>query len=90
MGMFDWVNYTATCDCGRSLRDFQSKDGPCQMLRLEPHQVEIFYTMCLCGLWNEYKVEAEVEVIVKSMDIRKVKSERMTAEVDFKESKEGV
>ena len=90
MGMFDWVNYTATCDCGRSLRDFQSKDGPCQMRKLEAYEVERFYTMCSCGLWNEYEVEAEVEVIVKSIDIRRVKSEKITAEVDFEELKQGV
>lgn len=90
MGMFDWVYYTTTCDCGRVLLDFQSKDGPCTMRRIEPHEVKRFYTMCRCGLWNEYEVDAEVDVIVRRMDIRKVKSEKITSEIDFNDMKEGV
>ena len=76
MGMFDWVNYTATCDCGAALRDFQSKDGVCQMAKLEPHEVRRFYTICdKCKTWVEYEVNAEVEVKVNSLHVRRVKPE---------------
>ena len=72
MGMFDYVNYEATCDCGEKLTDFQSKDGPCELGMVEPYQVKTFYTMCgKCGRWHEWEVEAEV--IVTKLNIRKVK-----------------
>ena len=55
MGMFDYVDYTMDCpQCGKSVSDFQSKDGPCLMSTLTPLMVTHFYTSCdHCGAWIE-------------------------------------
>ena len=55
MGMFDNVRYEEPCwRCGKVLTDWQSKDGPCELLTLEPKDVYSFYTYCECGAWNEF------------------------------------
>jgi len=74
MGMFDHVNYSRECyNCGHVLTGWQSKSGPCTMETLEPWQVTNLYTNCPeCGAWNEYKVDAEVEVTVKSIEFTNV------------------
>ena len=46
MGMFDYIEHSYTCDCGNVVDDFQSKDGPCQLLTLTPLQVNNFYSNC--------------------------------------------
>jgi len=53
MGMFDYVHYEMSCPgCLAPVTDWQSKDGPCQLETLEPHQVGYFYTHCACcGQW---------------------------------------
>jgi hypothetical protein len=60
MSMFDYVIYEAPCySCGVTLKEFQSKDGPCLLSQLQPKEVRGFYTNCNnCGAWNEFKVIA--------------------------------
>lgn len=67
MGMFDDVTYTAPCaKCGHKLTDWQSKSGPCALLRLNPVDVTNFYTSCpKCKQWNEYDVKGVVVNIVR-------------------------
>lgn len=65
MGMYDNVIYKTECpDCKEPLSEFQSKDGPCALVTLEPKDVQNFYTSCpKCGVWVEFEVIAkEVEV----------------------------
>ncbi len=56
MGMFDWIDYEGECPkCGAEVKDFQSKDGPCNLIRLKPWEVYRFYAMCRnCRSWLEY------------------------------------
>ncbi len=75
MGMFDYVIYEANCPkCSQPLIDFQSKDGPCELLILKPKDVDRFYTDCKnCGTWVEF--ETEVRVRRKLLGITRVKPE---------------
>jgi hypothetical protein len=61
MGMFDTIKFEAPCwRCGANLPNWQSKDGPCALLILEPKDVDTFYDSCdICGAWNQFKVEYE-------------------------------
>ena len=72
MGMFDNIKYEAPCPkCGNILDDWQSKDGPCVLDKLEPWQVQHFYTLCKkCGSWVTGDVDAEVDHIVKRCDVK--------------------
>lgn len=56
MGMFDDVNFKTACpDCGSEMSGFQSKDGACEMLVVEPTEVRNFYSSCAkCGTWVEF------------------------------------
>lgn len=62
MGVFDTVNYPAQpCwKCGEMVGgpgEWQSKDGACAMVEVEPWQVHHFYALCdACEAWNEYNV----------------------------------
>jgi hypothetical protein len=58
MGMFDDIKYELDCPaCGTHLSGFQSKDGPCEMLLLEPREVEHFYNSCPgCNAWIDFWV----------------------------------
>ena len=57
MGMFDTVNYECVCPlCHNKVTNFQSKNGPCEMLVLEPREVKNFYASCMCGAWIEFDV----------------------------------
>lgn len=71
MGMFDTVKFEAKCHyCNTMLTDWQSKSGPRMLAKLNPHEVDNFYTMCHnCKKWNEYIVKAEVETIVKNLEL---------------------
>ena len=70
MGMFDYIKYEAPCPrCGAMLDDWQSKSGACLMDTLEPWEVTNFYTLCTCGARVECTVDAEVEHIVKKLEI---------------------
>jgi hypothetical protein len=66
MGMFNWVNYKAPCpNCGMEITDWQTKEGYCHMVTIEPWQVKLFYTTCpYCNIWIDANVDAEVEQIV--------------------------
>ena len=59
--MFDFVDFTCDCPtCGKLIKGFQSKDGPCQLLKLKPLQVDRFYTACgNCNSWIEYVRDVE-------------------------------
>jgi hypothetical protein len=59
MGMFDHVSYQAKCSCcGQEITRWQTKDGPCLLMTLEPSEVRNFYATCpSCYTWNEYNVE---------------------------------
>lgn len=69
MGMFDHVRHEADCyKCGHNLTRWQSKSGPCNMGTVEPWQVNTLYTNCpKCKAWNQYDVEADVEIKVNSI-----------------------
>ena len=69
--MFDYVNYEAPCiECGELLTSWQSKSGKCTMGTVEPWEVSSFYQNCpKCNRWNEYDVEAKVEVKVLDLKI---------------------
>lgn len=57
MGMFDYVDAPEVpCpECGEMIGGWQSKSGPCELLRLQPKQVANFYTSCNeCHVWIEY------------------------------------
>lgn len=71
MGMYDYINYEAPCPkCGEVIKDWQSKDGLCTLEKLEPYQVDNFYTSCRkCGTWIDAEVKKEVKVIVKKLEI---------------------
>jgi DNA-directed RNA polymerase subunit RPC12/RpoP len=51
MGMFDYVNVEIPCPyCGSGVDNFQSKDYICDMLTIDPHKVNRFYSNCkYCG-----------------------------------------
>ena len=50
MGMFDNVNVKVRCECGHLQDDFQSKDGPCFLEKVELSDVREFYSGCdKCG-----------------------------------------
>lgn len=58
MGMFDNVRFEMKCPlCGESVNGFQSKDGPCELLDLEPKDVRDFYDSCKCGAHFDFKSE---------------------------------
>jgi len=69
MGMFDYVEWEADCyKCGHTLTSWQSKDGPCDLGTVEPWQVQHLYTGCpKCKAWNEYTVDADLEIKVNSV-----------------------
>ena len=74
MGMFDWIKYEAKCEkCGEQLKGFQSKDGPCELLKLEPKDVINFYTSCdKCNAWHDFTVDKICfvkDITVKVQDI---------------------
>ena len=55
MGMFDFIEFEATCPCGEVITDWQSKDGPCELGLLKPLMVSNFYASCKnCGRWHDY------------------------------------
>ena len=56
MGMFDYVNYECTCPvCHNKVDGFQSKRGSCEMEKIEPSQVDNFYSSCgKCGCWIDF------------------------------------
>ena len=57
MGMFDSINYTCKCPvCGHDVTDFQSKDGECTLVTLQPEEVGYFYCGCnVCSIWIEFE-----------------------------------
>lgn len=56
MGMFDTINVKLPCPkCGTMMKDFQSKDNECLLLKLDPSHVDNFYSTCSkCGEWVEF------------------------------------
>jgi len=52
MGMFDDVNVEIDCPkCGSTLNHFQSKDGNCELEKIDPENVLSFYDFCtVCKL----------------------------------------
>ncbi len=56
MGMFDYVAAAPQqCSCGGTVEEWQSKDGPCELLTIKPEQVRRFYGMCeRCNKWYEF------------------------------------
>jgi hypothetical protein len=56
MGMFDYVNASLPCPhCGAVNLGWQTKSGPCDFLKLDPDEVDNFYTSCRsCKAWIEY------------------------------------
>lgn len=67
MGMFDDVRYSAPCfKCGHTITGWQSKDGPCELLLIEPTEVNDFYGDCRkCGAFNYFKVVKRVVEIIR-------------------------
>jgi hypothetical protein len=77
MGMFDSVNFSTPCpSCGAIVDGFQSKDGPCELLTLEPEQVSTFYSHCRsCGREVEFS-----RLIVWDVEPRAVPLDRAAVE----------
>lgn len=67
MGMFDHIDFECDCPhCGERVSGFQSKDGPCALLRLHPSKVSHFYRDCPgCGHWLEFDVEEPTSLKVR-------------------------
>jgi len=53
MGMYDDVEFEMSCpSCGEKVSGFQSKDGPCLLLKVNVSQIRNFYTSCSkCSTW---------------------------------------
>lgn len=66
MGMFDWVKYEAPCpNCGAPVTRFQSKDGACQLHRVNiaalaiasgTNRVSLYSSCDQCHCWVEMYV----------------------------------
>lgn len=60
MGMYDYINYECDCpNCGKKIKDFQSKDGPCAIITLDWWEVRNFYSRCDnedCRTWMEFSL----------------------------------
>ena len=56
MGMFDYVEFEYACpECGKVIRNWQSKDGDRALSNLTPSDVDNFYTSCdECMTWIEF------------------------------------
>jgi len=47
MGMFDFVDFEMLCPtCGAVIKGFQSKDGPCELLKIPVGRVDTLYSVC--------------------------------------------
>lgn len=70
MGMFDNVNYTCPCsNCGKSVTNWQSKDGPCILAQLMPEDVKYFYGDCgTCGTWHNKYVKWITKPTIEVVD----------------------
>lgn len=57
MGMFDEVHFQMACPtCGTVMKNFQSKDGVCELETVEPDAVNNFYCSCRkCLTWVEFR-----------------------------------
>lgn len=75
MGLFDWVKYEAPCiNCGYILTGWQTKTYKNCLETIEPWQARNMHCPCPnYKTWNECKIEAETEVVVKSIKITPVK-----------------
>jgi len=66
MGLYDDVNYECKCPaCGRVLKDFQSKDGPCRFLSIGTEGISNFYCHCRyaeCGMHPMCRVCANLGI----------------------------
>ena len=56
MGSYDYVEYETVCDnCRTKAGDFQTKDGERKLRKLNPLEVNNFYTHCKkCCCWIEF------------------------------------
>ena len=64
MGMFDWIVGVPEmkCDCGKTLSDWQSKDGNCRLAEIHFNWVGKFYTSCdKCNKWWEFSRNSKFE-----------------------------
>lgn len=63
MGMFDYINFKTKCpNCKTEVTGFQSKDGLCELDRLEYWKVKNFYSSCpKCNTWIEYTLSKETQ-----------------------------
>ncbi|TDI97005.1 MAG: hypothetical protein E2O29_01860 [Deltaproteobacteria bacterium] len=61
--MFDYINFKIKCpNCKYNIDGFQSKDGPCDLEKLEYWQVKRFYSSCSrCSTWIEYVLPKEAQ-----------------------------
>lgn len=75
MGTYDYIKYETVCNnCHSKVDNFQSKDGQRKLFRLNPLQVDYFYTHCKkCGCWVEFKrIKDNVyEKIIKEINFKK-------------------
>jgi len=86
MGMFDTVNVEINCPkCGAAVDDFQSKDGACDLVLIEPDAVDHFYSGCpRCGGWISFNRSYKpIESRVEPYSRREV--ERLGFVMEFKE-----
>jgi uncharacterized protein (UPF0212 family) len=59
MGMYDEIKFKTNCpNCNAEVNSFQSKDGACNLEKLNYCEVDRFYTICKnCEAWIEYSIE---------------------------------
>jgi len=78
MGMFDYVDYEASCEnCGSTLSDFQTKDTSCTLSTVSHLDCRNFYTPCdSCGAWNEFEVIPIDIVVERRTETLKARRER--------------
>lgn len=91
MGMFDWINFKTACPtCATPVSGFQSKDAGCEMVTLEPEDVDNFYSSCdKCGTWVEFSREPERRV-PRPDSLTEEQVLALGFEKSFRSKKEGV
>ena len=73
MGLYDAIDFKMKCPrCKKDMGEFQSKDGPCAMSKLDWWSVDNFYSSCdNCETWVEYTIEKRPNRKLKISDYKK-------------------
>jgi len=87
MGMFDYVNFKLKCPrCGKMINEFQTKDGPQLLIKLDFWDVKNFYNSCsACRSWVEFTLKKRPNRKLKVSDYKK--TVKITTPADDKKYK---